>query len=375
MPAEGVFENCPLDTAMATCQQRLGVMHTGGVQVVVIPASGASLSSLSTYAATASALGMRVMWEISNPGWWQQPLDGTGMAGAFPAFAAGCGCTENGPLLAFLAQWLGALPGTYGYYAADDSMLSDGDQQGVANYVGQIKAHDPTHTVMISSFGLGQAEQYEGIGDMTGQEIYPVKTTPLMPTSDYQSVWNTVASKATSTQEMADAAGKPSAFILQGFTWGDNLDDGVAAGACSSADTKPACYARLRYPSPQEQLQLRNTVLAKAHPKLILWWSFQGTYGDVTGDTYSMYPQGAEAAARWSGLAAAIQAPPPGANGSGDATAQAHAAGRHHPASRHRRHHRRRHRRHRHTNRRHHARRRHASRSGPASPSRITATP
>src|SRR5437588_1140145 len=84
MPAEGVFENCPLDTAMATCQQRLQVMHAGGVQVVLISASSGSLDSLSSYAATANSLGMGVMWEISNPDWWQQPGDATGMRADYP---------------------------------------------------------------------------------------------------------------------------------------------------------------------------------------------------------------------------------------------------------------------------------------------------
>ena len=64
------------------------------------------------------------MWEIGNPAWWQEPATSTDMAGDFPAFASSCGCTDNGQLLAYMVSWLGALPGTYGYYAADDSQLS-----------------------------------------------------------------------------------------------------------------------------------------------------------------------------------------------------------------------------------------------------------
>ena len=60
------------------------------------------------------------MWEIGNPAWWQEPATSTDMAGDFPAFASSCGCTDNGQLLAYMVSWLGALPGTYGYYAADD---------------------------------------------------------------------------------------------------------------------------------------------------------------------------------------------------------------------------------------------------------------
>ena len=96
------------------------------MQVVVIPAWGESLGSLSAYAAQADALGMSVMWELSNPSWWRDPPTTTGAAGAFAAFAQACGCDQNGPLLAFTTGWLGRLPGTYGYYAADDSMLAAG---------------------------------------------------------------------------------------------------------------------------------------------------------------------------------------------------------------------------------------------------------
>jgi hypothetical protein len=310
-PVEGIFENCPLDTAMALCTQRLAVMHAGGMQVVVANAWSGSLSSLAQYAASARALGMSVMWELSNPGWWQEPATSTDMAGYFPGFAAACGCNQNGPLLAYLVGWLGALPGTYGYYAADDSMLSAGDRAGVAAYVSQIKQRDPWHTVLIGSFGLGQAQQYETIADLVGDEIYPVTTDSLLPVSQHQASWESIARAAATAQAYASNAGKQSAFILQAFTWGDNIDDGNAVRVCSPGESNWACYAALRYPSGGEQLQLRNEILLHAHPKLILWWSFQGTYGQAGDDTYSIYPTGALAASRWAGLSAAVMAPMP----------------------------------------------------------------
>jgi len=337
-PAEGVFENCRLDTAMQTCLQRLHVMRAGGIRVVVIPASSGSLASLASYAATAGSLRMSIMWELSNPGWWQQPATGTLMAGQFPTFANACGCEQNGALLAFVADWLGSLPATYGYYAADDSMLGPGDQPGVAGYVAQIERQDPRHAVMISSFGVSQARQYEAIHAMIGQEIYPVTTTPLLPVAANQRVWRSVGQRAVETQRMADSADQPSAFILQAFSWGDNLDDGVAVRACTYSESKSACNARLHYPRPAAQWELRNEVLRHARPKLILWWSFPGTYGDATGDTYSIYPTGAEAAARWRGLSAAIRAAPPTARST---TALATAA-RHSKTLKHRRPHKRR---------------------------------
>jgi hypothetical protein len=310
-PLEGIFENCSLDTTMALCAQRLAVMRAGGIRVVVIPGWGASLPSLTQYAATARALGMSVMWELSNPGWWRGAPMSTDMAGYFPAFATGCGCNQNGPLLAYMIGWLRALPGTYGYYAADDSMLSEGDRAGVAAYVSQIKQRDPVHTVLIGSFGLGQSRDYEGIADLIGTEIYPVTTSSLLPFRAHRAAWNSVEHTASGAQQAAAGAHRQSAFILQAFTWGDNVDDGFAVDACSPGESNSACYAALQYPSPAEQLELRNEILLHAHPKLILWWSFPGTYGQAGDDTYSIYPTGAQAGFRWAGLSAAIRAPMP----------------------------------------------------------------
>src|SRR5207253_2569083 len=128
LPPQGTFENCGLDTEIQTCVQRLQAMHAGGVQIVLIPAWGVSLSSLSAYADAAHALGMSVMWETGGGGpyWWQGTPSSTSMAAWFPGFASACGCDQNGPLLAYTIQWLSQLSGTYGYYAADDSMLSAG---------------------------------------------------------------------------------------------------------------------------------------------------------------------------------------------------------------------------------------------------------
>jgi hypothetical protein len=311
LPPEGIFENCNLDSQMPTCVQRLEVMHQGGMQVVAISAGSMSPAGLSAYAASAHSLGMSVMWELSNPAWWQDPSTSTSMDGSYSGFLPLCGCTQNGALLDYVVHWLGQVPGTYGYYAADDLVLAPGDENGLAAYVAQIKQQDPAHTVMIGSADESQTATYQAIPDVIGTEMYPATTNPLMPVSANQGMWDSVGQWASDAQQSADAAGKQSAFILQAFTWGDNLSDGQVIGACSSSDTQLSCYSKLHYPSPAEQLELRNEVLAHAHPKLILWWSFPGTYGDVTGDTYSLYPSGGEAAARWSGLAAAVQAPFP----------------------------------------------------------------
>lgn len=355
LPPEGIFENCGLDTQMLTCVQRLDAMHQGGMRIVVISPAFVSQASLAAYAASANSLGMSVMWEIGDPSWWQDSPSSTSMAGTYPSFASACGCSDNGALLAYLVHWLSQLPGTYGYYAADDTMISPGERAGIASYVAEIKQQDPSHTVMIGSADESQTGTYESISDVIGTEIYPFTTGSMMPVAANEGSWESIGQWASDAQQSANGAGKQSAFILQAFTWGDNLSDGQLIGVCSASDTQSSCYSKLSYPSAAEQLQLRNEILRHSHPKLILWWSFPGTYGDVTGDTYSIYPTGSQAAARWSGLASAVEAPyPEPSDRSGDRTAiRARFALEHSNRSKHHNR-RRRHRRHRSRHRRRH---------------------
>lgn len=300
LPPEGIFDDCSLGSQLSTCIQRLGVIHQGGFQVVVMQPSG-SLADIAAYSTAAQNMGMKVMWSLSNAGWWVSTMGS--VAGSFPSFSAACGCTSDPEVLAFTVHTLAQLPATYGYYAADDWSITAADRPSVARWVAAIKAADPHHTVLISASQQSQANQYQPIADTIGEEIYPVTTD--------SPDWQSVRQGASDAQHAADSAGKPSTFILQAFTFGDNLDDGEAVGACTPSMSKFACYNHLRYPSAAAQLTLRNQILQHAHPKLILWWSFQGTYGQAGNDTYSIYPTGATAAARWAGLSTAVRAPYP----------------------------------------------------------------
>jgi hypothetical protein len=357
LPPEGVFESCPLDTQMSTCLQRLQVMQQGGIQVVVINPNTGSLDSLTQYAQAAHSMGMSVMWALgADQGWWEYPVGGTQMD-YYSAFAAGCGCTQNGAILDYMIHWLGALQGTYGYYAADDSVLPSNSNE-MASYVSRIRGDDPNHTIMIAASLNSQQRRFEGVSDVIGSEIYPVTNAADVPVNQNQFIWNWVGQQASYSQKVADQAGKQSAFILQAFTWGDNLSDGESTGVCNPSDTQMQCYNRLQYPAAAAQLELRNEVLEHSHPKLILWYSFPGTYGLPEADSSSVWPTGSVAAARWQGLSAAIQAPAPSSGGGvGAVASRAHGSHRHHRRHRRDRHHRRHHRHHRH--RRRHRRRHH----------------
>ncbi len=81
-----------------------------------------------------------------------------------------------------MIQWLGALPATYGYYAADDEVISPGEQGGLTQYVSEIKALDANAMVMVGS-AVSQGTTYASTGATLGTEIYPETSGNLMPVS------------------------------------------------------------------------------------------------------------------------------------------------------------------------------------------------
>jgi len=310
-PAEGIFDNCDLSTELSVCEQRLSVMARAGLRVVVLGGIGlVSEQNLQAYAGFARSLGMGVMWELNDPGFWGGAWTGSSAAADFSQFAGACGCTSTTGVLDAMIGFLSGLPGTYGYYAADDESITPGQGNGLREFVSEIKRVDPDHMVMVGA-SAGQGQSNATSGAVLGNEIYPVTTGQIADQNNNLAVWDEVQQQITQSQTSATRHQQASAFILQAFTFGDNLADGQAVGVCTAQMTQQQCYHKLLYPSSQVQLELRNEVLAHSHPKLILWYSFQQTYGQAGTDTYSLYPTGALAHARWQGLTEAINAPLP----------------------------------------------------------------
>jgi len=270
-------------------------MHSAGMQVAVVGIQGVPLSSIASYATYAQSVGMSVMWEINDPGFWGGAWNGSSAAADWAGFSSACGCTATGQVLDYMIRWLAALPATYGYYAADDWTLTAGQVAGLTQYVSEIRSDDPTHMVMVGST-QAQGTTYYATGATIGNEIYPETTSNLMPYGRNLATWQSVQQSVEQDARAAKAHGEASAFLLQSFTFGDNIWDGEAVGACTAQMTQQQCASRLDFPSPAVQLELRNQVLEHADPTLILWFNFQETYG-----------QGG----RWAGLTRVINAPYP----------------------------------------------------------------
>lgn len=294
VPAQGIFDSCDPGAELTTCEQDLQQMHEAGLQVAVVGFQGDSLDAISAYASYAQSIGMSVMWEINDPGFWGGAWMEADAATDWAPFSTACGCTDTNQVLSYMIHWLAALPATYGYYAADDWTLTRDQVDGLRQYVSEISAADPNHMVMVGE-AEGQGTTYYATGATIGNEIYPENTTSLMPYDKNLGTWESVQQSITQDQRAAADTGTASAFILQAFTFGDNLDDGEAVGVCTPSMSQAQCASLLQYPSASVQLELRNQVLANAHPKLILWYTFaEATQGN-----------------RWAGLSSVVSAPFP----------------------------------------------------------------
>lgn len=326
-PPEGIFDGCDLNTELPSCEQRLSVIAHGGLKVVVMNVGHSTEANLGAYATYAHGLGVSVMWELNDPGYWGDAWIGSSAAADNPQFAAACGCSDTTGVLDAMVTFLASLPGTYGYYAADDQSIGPRQTAGLRAYVSEIKSLAGGQMVMIGD-DVGQGQSNASAGAVMGNQIYPEMTSNIANMGNNLAAWDMVRQQIGQAQQAADRNGQASAFVLQAFTFGDNLDDGEAVGACSANMSQQQCYRQLLYPSTQVQLELRNLVLERSHPRLILWYSFQGTYGQAGDDTYSIYPTGAVAQARWTGLVQAINAPVPAPYASAaSAKARQHTAG------------------------------------------------
>jgi hypothetical protein len=312
LPAQGIFGGCDLSADLSACEQNLLQIHQAGLQVDVISLGGASLQSISTVSSYAQSIGMSIMWEINDPGFWGGAWIGSSAAADWSAFSSACGCTGTSQILATMVQFLASQPATYGYYAADDWTLTPADKGGLTQYVSAIKAADPDHMVMVGS-SEGDGTTYYSSGATMGNEIYPETTQSLMPYDSNRGIWQSVQQSIGQDQRAATKNGNASAFILQAFTFGDNIWDGEAVGACTASMTQAHCASLLQYPSASVQLELRNLVLQNAAPKLILWYTFNE----------------ASSGSRWDDLTSVVNAPYPATAGAARAKSSHKASGKH----------------------------------------------
>jgi hypothetical protein len=185
-PAQGMF-----GANLTVCEQDLQTMAQAGLKVVVTDFSDASEANIQAYAQSAQSVGMSVMWQINDPGFWGGTFIGGSAASDYSQFATACGCDTTSGVLDAMVSFLAGLPGTYGYYAADDQNIAPGSTAALAQYVQAIKAIDSTHMVMIGADGA-QASQNASAGAVMGNEIYPETTFNIANQSRNLATWESV---------------------------------------------------------------------------------------------------------------------------------------------------------------------------------------
>ncbi len=277
LPPQGMFDSCSLTTNLTTCEQDLQVMSQAGLKVVVNTISGVSEQNLQSYAAYAQSVGMSVMWQLNDPGFWGGTWLGASAADDYPVFATACGCTTTAGVLDSMISFLGSLPGTYGYYAADDESIAPGSTPGLTAYVNEIKSVDPNQMVMIGS-SASQGQTNASAGAVVGNEIYPETALNIANEGNNLAAWEGVQQQVTQAQAVSTEDHEASAFILQAFSFGDNLSDGEAVGVCTPDMSQGQCAGLLLYPSELVQQELRDQVLEHSHASLILWFNFAETF-------------------------------------------------------------------------------------------------
>ena len=259
---------------------------------------------------------MSVMWELNDPGFWGGAWIGSSAAADWSSFSTACGCTATDQVLDYMIQWLSALPATYGYYAADDSTLEPDQAAGLravrrSDQVGRSDAHGdgrfrtgPGHDLLLERCDDRQRDLSRDDADADAA------------TTSNLAVWQSVQQSVTQDQRAATRQGTSSAFILQSFSFGDNLSDGEAVGACTAvhepdAVRQPPAVSRQPASSSSSATMRFSTRI----PKLILWYTYaqasQGSHwGDLTSVVKAQYPV-SRIAARAEGAARRPASTPP----------------------------------------------------------------
>src|SRR4051794_22524247 len=117
LPPQGVYEECAPAKAMETCVEHLARLGAAGFRAVLnYDVWDASREDINAYAEAAHAAGVEIIWPFNNRPW----REGGGLAAAYPALAARCGCDPDTGLVEAALRVVRSFPATWGYYVGDE---------------------------------------------------------------------------------------------------------------------------------------------------------------------------------------------------------------------------------------------------------------
>jgi hypothetical protein len=227
-PLTGIYDSCQVSSPQARrplpdCFDRLAVLNQGGFQVVLNYANGgSSIEDNLKYAEQASALGMKVIWNLAS------------------YHDMNTGETKPiGPKLD-LVQATMNLPATWGYYIGDEHPE---DRPLVAQVSSEVRQLTNLPLLYVSRPNPSKLRPFRDLADYIGPDIYPVG--PIDRAS--------VCSTARWTSRMT----RNPTVVLQAYSW--SID-----------------YPELnpQWPSAGQMRQMRNQAMRCGDPKLLLWFCF-----------------------------------------------------------------------------------------------------
>jgi hypothetical protein len=245
---QGLYEECRVSDR-ATCANELKQMAAGGFTVVLNYDSNlGSASDLLAFADAADALGMKVIWALSDPIFW------TGDAlGKYSQLAATCGCSSNIGLARYIVSVVKNHPATWGYYVGDELTSSVHSQW--LTYSDAISAADSSHPRLIIQLNEAQGAvspytaQFADGAEVIGQDYYPIGQTVY-------GLYTNTGNMAAAVQAVVDQMHRDDAIVLQAFAWSE-----YSGGT-------------LVFPTQAEMRTMLTQALASSRPRLVLWYSY-----------------------------------------------------------------------------------------------------
>jgi len=253
----GVYEEFRLSNKAVL--DRLKQIADGGFRLVLNYSSlvDSNTQQLLAYADQARALGIKIIWPLHPPAFW----DGTDLTTHYPTLAADCNCSGNAGFISYLLTQLSGHPATWGYYIGDELEPSVHTQW--KTHTDLVKQLDPNHPRLVvqgtlaNSYGNASLTTFADGAEVLGQDYYPIGVSYLVPYTQTGDVVRSV-------QSLTDQAGRDSAIILQAYSWRQYYPP----ARCSPW---PDCAP---YPTMEQMQEMLTMTLQNAHPRFIFWYSF-----------------------------------------------------------------------------------------------------
>jgi hypothetical protein len=275
LPPQGVYEGCSPGTTggeAQVCVERLRKIRAAGFVIVLnYSALYGSPEQVQNYARAANELGIRLIWPLHHRDLYSKP----DVSSTFIAMSEACGCSSPAALIPFMIGVVRDLPATYMYYVGDETPLEMHDAMAANSRL--VAQTDPTHprfyvSMELSSFGANLRPFAED-ADVLAGDTYPIGASDRV---------EDVADATCAVQRIADAHLRPSAMVLQSFSWGPDFE------------TLPE-----RWPTSDEYRTMRDLALTNGRPRFILWWAAYVIFRSDQPD------------ARWAALVNGAMAPAP----------------------------------------------------------------